>query len=300
MGTFIDGIAASGSTSANGVRTGGFFRFATSSGEKIYVKMGISLKSYENAQAFLTHQIPEFDMAAVERANKESWDSLLSTIIIEAPENTKRAFYSSFWLSMLMPRDRSTDNARWQTAYPMWDDHYAVWDTWRTKFPLVSIVREPILRDNVNAFIDRFMRVGSIMDDFVAQVDGPWNQGGDNPDNIIAEAYVKGVQGVNWQDGLAVLKGQSEKMRDPQYIMQGWAPEGCLQKACVSKTLEFNVNDFFAIKAISIRTKSHPINELLPANEHPSRTTVKVGLNGNIMLNYPNMVRPCIVYIPRR
>lgn len=44
----------------------------------------------------------------------------------------------------------------------------------------------------------RYNHNGKVMDAFIAGVESTTQQGGDNADNVIADAYVKGVSGVDW------------------------------------------------------------------------------------------------------
>jgi predicted alpha-1,2-mannosidase len=79
-------------------------------------------------------------------------------------------------------------------------------------------------------------------------------QGGNNIDNIIAEAYVKGVKGIDWQEAYKVLKFNAENERQGShrwnkndktdtYRELGWIPVGRMSN---SMTLEYAYNDFCA------------------------------------------------------
>jgi len=81
-------------------------------------------------------------------------------------------------------------------------------------------------------------------------------QGGNNIDNIIADGYMKGVPGVNWEAAYTVLKNDADKERAGwqgwgnnsisdlvmgSYKKQGWIPAGTM--SC-SKSLEYSYNDY--------------------------------------------------------
>lgn len=93
-----------------------------------------------------------------------------------------------------------------------------------------------------------------------------WNgatQGGSNCDNVLADAYVKGVRGaVNWDDGLAAMLTDAEvvppnKNRDPRDpsgstaegrgALPDWLAYGYITPTygrSVSRAVEYSVNDF--------------------------------------------------------
>ncbi|GAA6770405.1 glycoside hydrolase domain-containing protein [Flavobacterium sp. CGRL2] len=78
-------------------------------------------------------------------------------------------------------------------------------------------------------------------------------QGGNNIDNIIADAFVKGVKGVDWKQAYEVVKFNADNERNGisygkpdnsrMYKELGWIPAG---KMSCSVTLEYAYNDFCA------------------------------------------------------
>lgn len=86
-----------------------------------------------------------------------------------------------------MPRDRTGDNPHWDSESAHMDDHYCVWDTWRTKYPLMVLLRESYVAQTINSFIDRFAHNGVCNPTFTSSLDWTSKQGGDDVDNIIAE-----------------------------------------------------------------------------------------------------------------
>lgn len=78
-------------------------------------------------------------------------------------------------------------------------------------------------------------------------------QGGNNIDNIIAEAYVKKVSGINWEEAYKVLKYDADNQRLGSYAWRkqdsalntykktGWIPAGIMN---VSMSLEYSYNDY--------------------------------------------------------
>jgi predicted alpha-1,2-mannosidase len=140
----------------------------------------------------------------------------------------------------------------------VWDDQYAVWDTWRTMFPLMMLVQPEMVRGNIRSFIARLKKNGMVKDSFIGGVDMIEEQGGNDVDNIIADARVKKLEGISWDDAYAVMKHNAEFDRlgfqgfgnagivdstMASYRIRGWIPAGNM--SC-SKTLEYSYNDFCA------------------------------------------------------
>ncbi|MCO5238444.1 MAG: GH92 family glycosyl hydrolase [Chitinophagaceae bacterium] len=241
-------------------RIGAFVGFNTDDGELIQAKIAVSFKSIANASVFLTREIPGWNMDWVKKEAAEKWNNRLGRIDLKGVEGEKmKMFYSSLYQAMRMPRNRTKDNPHWESELPYWDDHNCIWDTWKTVFPLHTLINEQVVRDNVLAFIDRYKHNGQVYDAFLAgndrvyqwtEVELPYyfhNQGGDNVDNVIADAFIKKVKGIDWQKAYEVVKFQAEKMRTNAYLIndRGWIPFRTYEYAFDgSRTMEFAYNDF--------------------------------------------------------
>ncbi len=241
-------------------RIGAYVRLRTRFDEKVYAKIAVSMKSIENAVNFLDSEIPDWDFDKVRSNALKIWNGQLSKIKIEgASKKQKIIFYTSLYRTMMMPRNRTGDNPKSDSNISYWDDHYCVWDTWKTDFPLQILINEKMVRDNILSFIERFRENGKVYDAFIAgndkiygwgTVDNPSyskNQGGDNVDNIIADAYLKHVAGIDWNEAYKILKHDADKERAPSYLEnnRGWIPAGSYEYGLDgSKTMEFAYNDF--------------------------------------------------------
>ena len=238
--------------SRKGDRIGGYFRYETKPGERLLMKIGVSFKSVEQAEAYLAAEIPGWDLESVRQACTDRWDEELGRIMIDGgTEEQKRIFYTALYHAMVMPRDRTGDNPDWDSGEPYYDDQYCLWDTWRTVFPLLTLVRESVVRDNIRSFIDRFNHHGLVADAFIAGNEYDFAQGGDDVDNIIAEAFAKGVAGVDWEAAYRIVKFNAENRRVASYREndRGWVPNNLLDSSpnvSCSKTLAYAYNDYCA------------------------------------------------------
>ena len=258
-GAIRPGVAQEKITAAK-QRIGGYLKFKTGKDEAVLLKIAVSFKSIEQAQRYLDEEIPAWDFEQVRDAAAAAWEAKLGKIRIEGGSSEQRTiFYSSLYNAMRMPRDRTGDNPKWQSAEPYWDDQFCVWDTWKTLFPLQILINESMVRDNLKAFCDRFKFNGEVTDAFVAGNDRyfswygddkeSWmgNQGGEDVNNIIADACVKGVAGVDWESCYEILRQSAERERAPAYRAQdrGWVPYRSYHFGLFcSRSMEFSYNDF--------------------------------------------------------
>jgi predicted alpha-1,2-mannosidase len=240
-------------------RVGAFFKFHTQPGVPLLMKIAVSFKSVEQAKHWLESEISGWDFDAVSTAAEAAWANALEKIRVEGGDTTSRKiFYTSLYHTMLMPHNRTGDLPGFADTAQIWDDQYAVWDTWRTLFPLMTLIQPDMVRGNIRSFIERLKKNGMVKDAFIGGVDMVEEQGGNNVDNIIADANVKGLSGVRWEDAYAVVKHNSESDRIgwqgfgnsgivdsamASYRVRGWIPAGGM--SC-SKTLEYAYNDFCA------------------------------------------------------
>lgn len=230
-------------------RIGTYCKFKTNEGEQIMMKVATSLKSYENAEKYLQQEIPGWNFEKTKKEAAEAWENQLKKIDIDASEEQKRLFYTAMYHTMVMPRDFTGDNPHWESSQPFWNDQYAIWDTWRTLFPFQVLINPKMVRDNIYSFIDRLKHNGMVRDAFISGNDAGQDQGGNNIDNIIADAYMKGVEGVDWEEAYKVIKFNADNERKGDgknnniYRTQGWIPDG---KMSTSYTLEYAYNDFCA------------------------------------------------------
>ena len=122
---------------------------------------------------------------------RQAWDEQLSKISITGTEQQKRMFYTALYHSMLMPVCKTGENPKW-TESPYYDDYYAIWDTYRTTSPLLTLLWPERQIDIVNSLLNIYRREGYLPDARSGDCNGR-TQGGSNADVVIADAFVKGL-----------------------------------------------------------------------------------------------------------
>jgi len=218
----------------------------------VSMKVGISMKSIENASNFLEQEIAEQSFDQIKDQAKFTWEKLLSKIEIKGgTPDEQRLFYTTMYHSHLMPRIRTNDNPNWDSKLPHLDDHYCTWDTWRTKYPLMILLEESFVTKTINSFIDRYAHNNECMPTFTSSIDWDWKQGGDDVDNIITDAFIKGVKGFDRDKAYELIKHNAFKERSKDYLQNGCEYEPAERMSC-SYTMEYAYNDFCGAEVAKI------------------------------------------------
>ena len=109
------------------------------------------------------------------------WEKLFKAIEIapDTPEAQKRMFYTALYHTMIMPVDRTGENPLWNDPEPYYDDYYAIWDTYRTSTPLITLIDPQRETDIVRSLITIYKRDGYMPDARSGNANGR-TQGGSN------------------------------------------------------------------------------------------------------------------------
>ena len=166
-------------------------------------KIGISYISTEQACASVRDELPSsMNFEQIVNQARFGWEEkVLSAVEVvqdgspSSNNNTlKRMLYSALYQTGLMPTDKTGENPYWRTdeSSPYYDDHYTIWDTYRTLLPLYHILFTSSYKRIVSGLISIFTNEGSLPAGRIAN----WNgrvQGGTHADMVLADAFVKSV-----------------------------------------------------------------------------------------------------------
>jgi predicted alpha-1,2-mannosidase len=231
---------------------GASFNLNTHAGQVVQLKTGISFISAEQARQNMQQEAPGWSFDAVRKAAVRAWNQELSKIQLHGETESKRIqFYTAMYHTMLMPSDRTGENPKWQSSEPYYDDFQAIWDTYRSSGPLLTLIAPDRQRDMVRALIDIYRHTGYMPDARVGNDNGR-TQGGSNANVVIADAYVKGLTGIDYPTAFeAMLKDASVPPADKQKEGRGgildYNAKGYLTLAderSGSRTVEYAYNDF--------------------------------------------------------
>lgn len=234
-------------------KTGALLRFAKAD-TTVQMKIGISFLSWRKAKANARTYIPHWSFEQVHNELLAAWEELFEKIEIspDTPESQKRMFYTALYHTMLMPVDRSGENPLWSDPEPYYDDFYAIWDTYRTSSPLITLIDPQREADIVRSLINIYKRDGYMPDARSGNCNGR-TQGGSNAEIVIADAFVKGLKGIDYELGLqAMLKdatvppGGNEEAEGRggliPYIELGYIPHGIPRAG--NRTVEYAYCDY--------------------------------------------------------
>ncbi len=191
-----------------GKKTGAMLFFEALQSDTIEMKIGISYISTLKAKQNMDAEIPHWNFERTMQETQATWDNLLGRIEIDkdASNEQKTMFYTALYHTMLMPVDRTNENPLWENGQPYYDDFYAIWDTYRSSHPLITLINESRQVAIVNALLQIYQREGYMPDARSGNCNGR-TQGGSNAEVLIADAYVKKLKGINYSLALeAMLK----------------------------------------------------------------------------------------------
>ena len=255
-GTWKNGTMRPGGTAeaeAKGALTGAWLSYKTAPGQTIQLKIGISFMSVEQAKKNATTEIAGFDFAGAKAAAEKTWDAALSPITVEgATDDELTQLYTSTYHTMMMPVDRTGENPRFVSDEPSFDDFCAIWDTFRTSSPFLTLIAEKRESDIVRSLVDLYRHEGWMPDARMGMSTGRV-QGGTDADMTIVDGYMKHLPGVDWDTAYkAVVKDAEAPTPNP--IMEGrgdldsWLNRGYLTiegtDRPASKHMEYAANDY--------------------------------------------------------
>ncbi|MDR3792434.1 MAG: GH92 family glycosyl hydrolase [Terracidiphilus sp.] len=180
---------------------GAWLTFPGSQPRTVRMKLAISFISVEQARQSLAAEVPAFDFDATRAATLALWDKALSRIEIEASQDQKKIFYTALYHTMLMPVDRTGENPLWQSSEPSYDDFYAIWDTFRSSSPLLTLMDPDRQAAIVRSLVDIYRHDGYLPDARSGNFNGR-TQGGSNAEFLLTDAYLKGLKGIDWNAAL--------------------------------------------------------------------------------------------------
>ena len=214
----------------------------------VNIRVGISFVSTMKAR----RNIPEVDFNRQLSLLHEAWQRQLEKVTLkDATDRQQRMFYTALYHTMLMPVDRSGENPKWSDQ-PYYDDYYAIWDTYRTSSPLLTLLDPQRQRDIIQSLLHIYRREGYMPDARSGNCNGR-TQGGSNAEVVIADAYVKHLDGIDYDLALeAMLKdatvppgGNEEKEGRgglAYYNTLGYIPYGVDRAG--NRTIEYAFNDY--------------------------------------------------------
>ncbi|KAI1446395.1 glycoside hydrolase family 92 protein [Annulohypoxylon stygium] len=243
-------------------RLGAVFTFDSAN---VTSRVGVSFISSDQACANVDAEIPAgTSLETLENNVKTAWNNqVLSKITTTDTSNTTRLqlLYSSLYHMSLIPTNKTGENPLWSSAEPYYDDIFTFWDLHRCTTSLFHILQPVAYEEFLRSLVDIWRNEGFLPDARSSFFNGA-TQGGSNADNVLADAYVKGVRGaINWDDAYSAMVTDAETVpannndsRDPSSstkegrgALPDWIDHGYITTKygrSVSRAIEYAANDF--------------------------------------------------------
>lgn len=234
---------------------GFFVEFPVTAGQQVLAKAGISFTSVEGARGNLADSLPGWDFDRARADARDAWSEAVGKVRATGGTDEQREiFYSALYHTMIDPRTSSdADGSSRFGNGPVRHDPFTQrtvfsgWDVFRAQFPLLTIIDEQIVADEINTLLAltdagavkglaRWELLGTDTDTMV----------GDPAVNVIAEAYLKGVRGFDagkaYRYCRDVALGPAELSNRNDF--ENWTTLGYCVDTSLSKTLENSYSDY--------------------------------------------------------
>lgn len=257
---------SSDQTSTNGTyRQGGVFTF-DSNHIKVTSRVGISFISSTQACSNVAAEMPAgTGLETLATTAQDRWNDQVFSRVTTTSTNTTllTQLYSYMYGMLLIPSNRTGENPLWTSAEPYYDDIFTFWDLFRCGTALMQVLQPSAYEEQIRSVIDIWRHEGWLPDARSSDFTGR-TQGGSNADNVLADAYVKGVGAdgsVDWTDGYAAMKTDAEVVppnnfdpsapdsstKEGRGALPDWKEYGYITprfSRAVSRAVEYAVNDF--------------------------------------------------------
>ena len=193
----------------------------------VEVRIGLSALSSELA-SWECARWEKMDFEDVKSRSADQWEKQLSAIDVKGGKKDDRViFYTSLYRTYLSPADVSspdgaylgTDGKVYISEDFRYYSNWSLWDTFRTKFPLLVLTEPAKMRDMATSLIHLY-----------ATGKKDWSTGFESTPTVrtehavilLLDAYRKGITNLDFRKGYAGMKQEMERlpMRSPDQKME--------------------------------------------------------------------------------
>lgn len=193
----------------------------------VEVRIGLSALSSELA-SWECARWEKMDFEDVKSRTADQWEKQLSAIDVKGGKKDDRViFYTSLYRTYLSPADVSspdgaylgTDGKVYISEDFRYYSNWSLWDTFRTKFPLLVLTEPAKMRDMATSLIHLY-----------ATGKKDWSTGFESTSTVrtehavilLLDAYRKGITNLDFRKGYAGMKQEMERlpMRSPDQKME--------------------------------------------------------------------------------
>lgn len=232
-----------------------YFKWHTGSGEQIMVKVALSGVSTDGALANLRAEVPNWDFEAVKQSVQATWRLALDRFRVDAEPSVLTSFYTALYHTHLGPvvfsdvdgRYRGLDGNIHQAEGFVNYCTFSLWDTFRAQHPLLTILYPERTAHMIRSMLAHQQQsVHGILPIWSHYASENWCMIGYHAVAVIADAYLKGISGIDAEQALAAMMASANFDRYDgigDYRRLGWVPADN-QSASASKTMEYAFDDW--------------------------------------------------------
>jgi predicted alpha-1,2-mannosidase len=218
-------------------------------------KVALSTVDVEGAKNNLGAEISGWNFEGIREAANREWSQSLAAIQIEGTPDQKETFYTALYHTLVVPnniadadgRYRGADNKVEVSKTKAYYSTFSIWDVFRAKNPLYTILWPGVDRDIVQTFLAHFDAEGYLP---MWTLWGHENNCmiGNHAIPIIVDAYLKGICKDDAERAYAAVK-TSSTVNHPKsdwniYMSHGYYPSDLVKEEAVSRTLESAYDDW--------------------------------------------------------
>ena len=226
--------------------------FTVAAHEQVQVKVGLSPVSIANAAENINAEIPHWDFDQIVSLAQEKWNTALQKVLIDAPEKTKKVFYTSLYHTMIAPSIFNDHNGDYlgtdKKVYhkPGFTNltTFSLWDTYRAAHPLFTILQPGRVGDMINTMLAIDEQQGKLP---------VWHLMGNETNTmvgnpaimVVGDAILKGFTGFNRERAYQAMKRTAMlDERGLNYVKKyGYIPADSTVES-VAMGLEYSIADW--------------------------------------------------------
>ncbi len=250
------------SLSATTNHAGAIIGFNTRRGETVNARVASSFISPEQAERNL-RELGNDNFDTIKEKGRDKWNEVLGRIEVEDNDIDRlRTFYSCLYRSVLFPRSfyeigadgkpvhYSPYNGKVLPGYMFTDTGF--WDTFRCLFPFLNLMYPSMNEKMQEGLANTYKESG-----FLPEWASPGHRGcmvGNNSASVVADAYLKGLQGYDVETLWEALKHGTQavhpnvpstgRLGHEYYNRLGYVPYNVGINESAARTLEYAYNDW--------------------------------------------------------
>ena len=233
--------------------------FSKEVSEPITVKCSISYVDIDGARKNFSAECENVDFDAMAEVSLARWEDVFSCIKVSGTDEIDlKLFYTCLYHVLLDPRTMADVDGRYKINYEIFENTdykqrtvFSGWDVYRSEFPLLSIIRPDMVRDEINSLLKIAELNNSSFPRWELLGINAGCMVGDPGLIVLADAVVKGIKPYDIEKAYRISRASSicEKALDGKafksirpdckaYLQDCYVPEK------LSDTLEYLLADY--------------------------------------------------------